>query len=87
MWRAIQSAAGNKDTMYLNKVHPINGLRVIRFFEASNPGVDFDPFNSRHLEKIRNNRPLAAFLNYKRSMEAWGRDLDASIAKYEEARR
>lgn len=48
MWRAIQeSAANTNDSMYVNRINPIWGLRAIREFERVN-GIHFDPFDFTH---------------------------------------
>lgn len=47
-WKAVQSAADNgPGSMYVNKVHPIWGMRAIRDFEKIN-GVEFDPRDDMH---------------------------------------
>lgn len=68
MMKAMHDAASNSNPMYVNKIHPINGLRVIRFFEKSNPGVEFDPYNKRHREKVHDCRHFQAAMNYHNGM-------------------
>jgi hypothetical protein len=54
MWKAVGKAAGNgKVGIWVGNVHPLWGMRAIRYFERIN-GVPFDPFNSAHLKSTFN---------------------------------
>lgn len=68
MMRAIHAAAGNNRGCYKNKIHPINGLRVIRLFEQIN-GVHFNPFNPLHVSTVSDMRPLIALWSLRRNLE------------------